>query len=112
MTAPSFDVAMFKVLRYAYDCMKADAHPDIDKARELSGVGGVYFTEIIQSCVDAGYLRRVEVREYRGGQDPMVLASPTWGITREGAHFVDEDKFMKKAAEGEEAAAEEAPKAE
>ena len=44
---------MYKVLRYAYDCMKADAHPDIDRARELSGVG-VDFTSQTSGRVSFG----------------------------------------------------------
>lgn len=46
MPSNDFDVILYKILSYAYECLKMDVQPSVAKARELSGVGETYFATI------------------------------------------------------------------
>lgn len=46
MAASEFNTVLFKVLFYAYECLKAGVEPDIAKARELADVNERYLQRL------------------------------------------------------------------
>lgn len=52
MAADDFDVVVFKVLSYLYQCIKAGVEPNPDKAQEFAKINPVYWRAIISDLVD------------------------------------------------------------
>ena len=45
--SPDLHSILYKVLKYADECLKADVESSIDEARKLADVGNVFFTQAI-----------------------------------------------------------------
>lgn len=52
MAADDFDVVVFKVLSYLYQCIKDGVEPSPDKAQEFAKINPVYWRTVVSDLVD------------------------------------------------------------
>lgn len=97
MATSEFNTVLFKVLFYAYECLKAGVEPDIAKARELADVNERYFTTVIKEAVNEGYLSGIEFRSFLDCPEPAMIAI-NWSITHKGAEHIDTNDQMKSVS--------------
>ncbi len=96
LTSADFDVVPYKVLRYAYSCLRAGASPTVAKARGLAGVNERYLNAAFADAKAHGYVEGPLAGDRYVGTDPVLIESP-WRVTSDGARFVDGDRRMAKA---------------
>lgn len=96
MGKDDFEVIAFKVLSYAYACIKAGVVPSWAKAEEVAGCNPVYFAAIIGSLSDSGYIRTVKVFSDMNGE-PLDF-SDELTITIQGTDYLRENSRMQKVA--------------
>ncbi|RGM70765.1 hypothetical protein DXB98_09305 [Collinsella sp. OM07-12] len=52
MAADDFDVVVFKVLSYLYQCIKDGVEPNPAKAQELAKINPVYWRAVVSDLID------------------------------------------------------------
>lgn len=90
MSADDFDVVVFKVLTYLYQCIKDGVEPNPDKAQEFAKINPVYWRAVIADLVDrklvaAATLKTLGETRYYGLR-----------ITSAGVEYLDESPKMHK----------------
>ena len=98
MSYDDFDVIVYRVLRYIYSCMKEGVQPSLEKAQELSKCNDVYWSHVVRSMVDSGYVQGVKFHEYLD-QPPVPFARNTLGISQKGAQYLQENSKMHEVAQ-------------
>lgn len=94
MSYDDYDVIVYKVLKYIYQCLKAGVYPSLDKAQEITRCNDVYWLQVIQSMVNDGYLQGVKIPDYLGN-DAKPIANPrSLGLTQKGAQYLDNNSTM------------------
>lgn len=95
MASDDFDVIVYKVLAYAYGCMKAGREVDIDKAWELAGCPPEAYWKAVLSSMQKDGL--VEIQDARYDILGNVMVPGKCAVTLEGAIFVRDNSKMAKA---------------
>ena len=92
MAHDDFEVIAYKLLSYAYSCIREGVQPSWSKAMEIAGCNPRYFEAVALSLMDSGYLARAKPGRDANG-DPIG-----WGgdlrITLEGVGFLADNSAM------------------
>ena len=105
MSHDDFDVIAYKILAYAYKCLKGGVQPSWDKALDVARCNEVYFAAVVMSLVDSGYL--ADTRPARDANGDLIGWIGDMRLTMEGARYLDENsrmgevrRFLGRAFEG------------
>lgn len=94
MAKDDFDVIAYKILAYAYACLKQGVAASTDKACEVAKVNEVYFFAVLESLIDEKLIRDVNITKDMDGN--VILYSPTITLTLDGARYIKENSRMTK----------------
>jgi hypothetical protein len=107
MSYDDYDVIVYKVLKYIYQCLKAGVYPSLDKAQELTRCNDVYWLHVIQSMLNDGYIQGVKIPEYLGNDAKPIAEPKALGLSQKGAQYLTNNSkmaevksFLGKAFEG------------
>ncbi|MDR2108921.1 MAG: YjcQ family protein [Coriobacteriales bacterium] len=92
MAYDDFDVVVYKLLSYYYGCIKAGVAPSLTKSKEVARVNEIYFSAVIRSLFDSGYVTGVRTGAWGG--DTVLLEDVA--ITQAGAAYLSENSKMAK----------------
>ncbi len=95
MAPDDFSVIAYKILSYAYGCLKSGVEPSWAKAQELAGCNTVYFCAVISSLADSGYIG--STKAFRDMNGDLLEWSEPLRVTLEGAEFVANNSTMGRA---------------
>lgn len=98
MSYDDFDVIVYKVLKYVYACMKQGVQPSLEKAQEIAKCNDVYWSHVVRSMVDSGYIQGVRFQQYLD-QPPVPFARNTLGISQQGARYLEENSKMHEVSQ-------------
>lgn len=93
MAADDFDVVVFKVLAYLYQCIKDGVEPNPAKAQEFAKINPVYWRAVISDLVDRKLIAAT-VLKTMGETRYYDLR-----ITSAGVDYLTESPKMRKAKE-------------
>lgn len=93
MAADDFDVVIFKVLSYLYQCIKDGVEPNPDKAQEFAKTNPVYWRAVVSDLVDRKLVAATVVRTL--GETRYYDLR----ITSAGVEYLGESPRMRKARE-------------
>lgn len=110
MAPDDFEVIAYKVISYAYGCIKEGVEPSWEKAEEVAKCNAVYFRAVVASLSSSGYI--AETRPYEDMNGDVLGWSDPLRVTLEGVEFLESNsamgrvkRFLGKAWEGVLAAA-------
>lgn len=95
--SPDLHTVIYKVLKYADECLKAGVEPSIDEARKLAGVGNVFFTQVMAESDRKQLLTGLYFPDNIDNREPRVFANHMT-ITLDGEEYLKENSSMKKVA--------------
>ena len=90
MAADDFDVVVFKVLSYLYQCIKDGVEPNPDKAQEFARINPVYWHAVVSDLVDRKLAAATTVK-FLGKTQYHDLR-----ITSAGVDYLSESPKMRK----------------
>ena len=88
---------IFKMLKYANDCMKAGIEPSIEEMRKFANGNDVMFMVAIMQCKDNELLSGLYIPSYIDASSATVFGRHT-AITLKGHEFLEDNSSMKKVA--------------
>lgn len=99
MAKDDFDVIVFKILSYLYNCLKNGARVDVCNLREILKVDipDSYWDYIIRELYYSGYVEGVILFKYISTLDEGVKIQDNFKIKPEGIYFLQENSRMAKA---------------
>jgi hypothetical protein len=89
-----FEVVAYKVLAYAYACLKAGVEASTAKALEIAGINEVYFLAVLKSLASKGLIEGVPMFKHMNGD--VVDYGESITITMDGAVYLRENGRMAK----------------
>lgn len=92
MAHDDYEVVVYKVLTYLYECIKSGVSPLAEKAREVAGVNDVYWDVVLKGLVEDGLASALVVHGWHGDEYRDLR------ITAKGAEFVKENSKMRAVA--------------
>lgn len=95
--SPDLHSVLYKVLKYADECLKADVEPSIDEARKLAGVGNIFFTQAMAEADRKQLLTGLYFPDNIDSREPRVFANHM-AITLDGEEYLKDNSSMKKVA--------------
>ena len=95
MAKDDFEVVAYKVLAYAYACLKAGVVASTAKALEIAGINGVYFAAVLGSLASKGLIDDVPM--FRAMNGDVVCFGEHITATMDGAACLCEDGRMAEA---------------
>lgn len=93
MDSDDFDIIVFKLLSYLYECLKQGVEPNGAKAQEVAGCNDTYFKAVLSSLKEDKMIVNNSIYEWGG---TAVVFDVT--ITQAGARYLSENDRMKKVA--------------
>lgn len=93
MAADDFDVVVFKVLAYLYQCIRDGVEPNPAKAQEFAKINHVYWRAVISDLVER---RLVAATVVRTAGETLYF---DLRITSAGVDYLNESPKMRKAKE-------------
>ena len=90
MAADDFDVVVFKVLSYLYQCIKDGVEPNPDKAQEFARINPVYWHAVVSDLVDRKLAAETTVKLLGKTQYHDLR------ITSAGVDYLSESPKMRK----------------
>lgn len=100
MAQNDMEVIMYKILKYLYECMKADVLPrmeDINCTCQMFRIPLRYWGMIMDELFSRGLIKGFRRITTKGTVIIQMIDNP--GITYEGRQFLVENSGMKRAAE-------------
>ena len=100
MARNDMEVIMYKLLRYLYECMKNDIHPDLKKygwKSELFDIPKAYWCKILHILIEKKLVTGFSVIKSKDGIQIQIDSAVA--ITFEGREFLRDNSGMKKAEE-------------
>lgn len=94
MAPDDFSVIAYKVLSYAYECVREGVEPSWEKAEELAKCNPLYFRTVVQSLVDSGYL--ADTKPFTDMSGECLGWSEPLRVTLEGVDFIENNSAMGK----------------
>lgn len=94
MAYDDYDVVVYKVLAYLYECIRAGVAPNVDKAAEVARVNDVYWQTVLGGIVRDGYATARAVHVWEG----HATIYRDLRITQAGAAYVRDNSRMREAA--------------
>lgn len=94
MAKDDFEVVAYKVLAYAYACLKAGVEASAAKALEVAGVNEVYFITALRSLASKGLIEDVPMFKDMNGD--VIRYGESITITMDGAAYLRENGRMAK----------------
>lgn len=94
MSHDDFDVIAYKILAYAYRCIRDGVQPSWDKAMDVAGCNPVYFCAVISSLVSSGYI--ADARPIRDMSGDVIDWTGDLTVTLEGVGFLEGNSRMAK----------------
>lgn len=92
MAHDDFAVIAYKLLAYAYRCIRDGVSPSWEKAMDVAGCNPVYFAAVVQSLVGSGYL--ADARPARDAIGDVIAWSGDLLITIDGVQYLEENSKM------------------
>lgn len=89
MSYDDFDVIVYKLLSYLYECLKNDITPNAIKAQEIAKCNNTYFAAVIKSLKQDGYVTGNFTSAWGGDIVTFDIS-----ITQSGARYLSEDSQM------------------
>lgn len=99
MAKDDYEVVMYKILKYLYECMKNDREAELEHFAWNSKMFDIpqnYWCEIIASLVKRGYIEGFEIID-KTKDAPQIQTDRPFKITYEGVEFLEESSGMQKA---------------
>lgn len=94
MAFDDYEVVVYKVLAYLYECIKAGVNPSIDKAKELAKVNDVYWNTVLDGLLRDGFAAASVVYAWEG----HTAIYSDLRITQKGAAYVKDSSKMREVA--------------
>lgn len=101
MAKDDYEVIMYKILKYLYECMKNDKETELEHfawSSKMFSVPKNYWCEIIITLVEKGYITGFEIIKHTKDR-PQVQTERPFKITFEGVQFLNENSGMQKVRE-------------
>lgn len=95
--SPDLHAVLYKVLKYADECLKSEVEPSIDEARKLAGVGNVFFTQAMAEADRKELLTGLYFPNNIDNREPRVFANHM-AITLDGEEYLKDNSSMQKVA--------------
>lgn len=92
MAHDDFAVIAYKLLAYAYRCIRDGVSPSWEKAMDVAGCNPVYFAAVVQSLVSSGYL--ADARPARDANGEVISWIGDLTITLDGVEYLDNNSKM------------------
>ena len=92
MAHDDFSVIAYKVLAYAYRCIRDGVTPSWGKAEEVAGCNPIYFAAVATSLMRSGYL--AEAKPYRDANGDIIGWGGDLSVTLEGTAYLEENSKM------------------
>ncbi|WP_455136386.1 YjcQ family protein [Thermophilibacter sp.] len=92
MAHDDFAVIAYKLLAYAYRCIRDGVSPSWEKAMDVAGCNPVYFAAVVQSLVDSGYL--ADARPERDASGDVIAWVGDLRITMDGVQYLEDNSKM------------------
>lgn len=92
MAHDDFSVIAYKVLAYAYRCIRDGVTPSWCKAEEIAGCNPIYFAAVATSLMRSGYL--AEAKPYRDASGDVIGWGGDLSVTLEGTAYLEENSKM------------------
>lgn len=92
MAHDDFSVIAYKVLAYAYRCIRDGVTPSWSKAGEVAGCNPLYFVTVVTSLMRSGYL--AEAKPYRDANGDLIGWGGDLSVTLEGTVYLEENSKM------------------
>lgn len=98
MAKSDYFVVVYRILTYLKDCFMSGDNPDIDMiGPDAMKISNGYWTNIIESIYNEGYIRGVYIVPRAGGAPGIKLSNVK--ITQKGIEFLQDNSTMAKVAE-------------
>lgn len=94
MSHDDFAVIAYKILAYAYKCLKEGIEPSWDKAMDVAGCNPVYFAAVVSSLVQSGYI--ADAAPFKDARGDVIGWRGDLTLTLEGAEFLETNSKMAK----------------
>lgn len=101
MAKDDYEVVMYKILKYLYECMKNDREAELEHFAWNSKMFDIpqnYWCEIIATMVKKGYITGFGIIEHTKDR-PQVQTERPFKITFEGVQFLNGNSGMHRAKE-------------
>lgn len=109
MKKDDYFVIVYRILAYLYECLKKGEKPSaeyLEHGTEAFPVNQIYWSCIVRSLQERGYIKGVHIIPVVGADDGVVEITPSVHITMEGVVFLQENstfervkKFLKEIKE-------------
>lgn len=102
MVKDDYDVIVYQILAYLYNCLKKDITIDsqyLQAQGELFNINDTYWRFIIYNLSHDGLIDGVILQTVWGEKYPIVENLKDTGITPKGIQYLTDNSFMKKAKE-------------
>lgn len=91
MAHDDFDVIVYKVLKYFYECIKQGIKPNVDKAHEIAKCNDEYWSVVLAGMIEEKLLSATQIPAYG-----KTVIYKDLRITNYGARYVKENSKMKE----------------
>lgn len=102
MARDDYEVIIYQILSYLYNCLKKDIKEDksyLEPQGKLYNINTNYWTFIIYNLVKDGYIKGVTLTNVWGEDYPIISDIENMRITPKGIEYLTNNSFIQKAKE-------------
>lgn len=102
MAKDDYEVIVYQVLAYLYNCLKNDIDVDpklIEPQGKLFNINSNYWSFILSNLFEDGYIDGIIITNVYGKKYPIITDLEFIGITPKGIQFLVDNSFINKVVE-------------